>query len=79
MDPVGRAALFLDQFVEHPAVFISRIEQQAGIPDHLLRSQTPDIHRATRQMVASFCSTTLLIDFLRAIARGNNNGYFRGS
>ena len=65
MDPVGRAALFLDQFVKHPAVFISCIEQQTGIPDHLLRPQTPDIHRATRQMITPLRPTTFLIDLLR--------------
>ena len=51
VNPIRGAALLLDQLVKHPAVFISCIEQQTGIPDHLLRPQTPDIHRATRQMI----------------------------
>ena len=67
MDPVGRAALFLDQFVEHPAVFISCIEQQAGIPDHLLRPSTSDIYGAARQMIAALRPAAKSVNFLRTI------------
>ena len=79
MDPVGRAALFLDQFVEHPAVFISCIEQQTGIPDHLLRPKTPDIYGAARQMITPLRPTALLIDFLTPISAVDNHGDLRGS
>ena len=65
VNPIRGAALLLDQLVKHPAVFISCIEQQTGIPDHLLRPQTPDIHRATRQMITPLRPTTFLIDLLR--------------
>ena len=64
VNPVGGAALLLDQFVEHPAVFISRIEQQTSIPDHLLRPQTPDIYGAARQMIAPLRTSALLIYLL---------------
>ena len=63
MDPVGRATLLLDQLVKHPAVFISCIEQQTSVPDHLLRPKTPDIYGAARQMIAPLRASTLLIDF----------------
>ena len=79
MDPVGRAALFLDQFVEHPAVFISCIEQQTSIPDHLLRTQTPDIYGAARQMIAPLRTSALHIHLLTPISTGNNDGNLRGS
>ena len=65
MNPVGGATLLLDQLVKHPAVFISCIEQQTSVPDHLLWPQTPDIHRATRQMIAPLRAPTLLIYLLR--------------
>ena len=38
VNPIRGAALLLDEFVEHPAVFISRIEQQTGIAYHLFRT-----------------------------------------
>ena len=50
VNPISGAALLLDEFIKRPAVFISRIEQETGIADHLFRPQAPDIHRAARQM-----------------------------
>ena len=76
VNPIGGAALLLDQLVEQQAVFVSRIEQQTSIPDHLLRAQTPDIHRASRQMITSLRPTTLHIHSLRAIPRRNDDGAF---
>ena len=65
VNPIRGAALFLYQFIKHPAVFIGGVKQQTGIPYHLLRPQTPDIHRATRQMITPLRPTTFLIDLLR--------------
>ena len=47
VDPIRGAALLLDELIKNPAVFISRIEQESSIADHLLQSITMDIHRAT--------------------------------
>ena len=79
VNPVGGATLLLDQLVEHPAVFISCIKQQTGIPDHLLWPQTPDINRAARQMITPLRPTALLIDFLTPISAVDNHGDLRSS
>ena len=71
VNPIGGAPLLLNELVKHPAIFISRIEQQTGIPYHLLRPQTPDIHRAARQMIRALRSPALHIHLLRAVAAGD--------
>ena len=65
VNPIRGATLLLDQLVKHPAVFISCIEQQTSVPDHLLRPKTPDIYGAARQMIAPLRAPTLLIYLLR--------------
>ena len=50
VNPIGSAALLLDQFIKHPAVFIGGVEQETGIPYHLLWAQTFNIYGATCQI-----------------------------
>ena len=74
MNPIGGAALLLDELIKHPTVIISGVEQEAGITYHLLRPQTLDIYGATCQVIRALRPSTLLIDLLRAIPGRNDDG-----
>ena len=76
VNPIGSAAFLLDEFIKHPMVFVSGVEQQTRIPDHLLRAITPDIHRTTRQVIRALRPSALPIHLLRAVSAGNYDGDF---
>jgi hypothetical protein len=66
----------LDQFIKHPAILIGRIEQQARISDHLLRTHTLHIHRATCQVITPLRTSALPIHLLTPIPARNYDGDF---
>ena len=74
VNPIGSAALLLNQLIEHPAVFISSIEQQTGVTNHLFRTQIPDIDGAARQVIRALRSPTLHIHLFTPIATGDQYG-----
>ena len=51
MDPVGRAALFENQFIEISLRTICDIQKDYRHADHLLRPIALDIHRAAREVI----------------------------
>ena len=57
VNPIRGAALLLDQLVELLLGAISDIQQYPSHPDHVLRAITPDIHCASRQVIASLRAT----------------------
>ena len=67
MHPVGRTSLLLNQFVETPAILVSRVKQDTGVADHLFWPSTSDIYGAARQMIAAFRPTAKSVNFLRTI------------
>ena len=71
--PCG-ATLLVDQLIQFPAVLISRVQQDTGIADHLLRPSTADVYSTTRQMIRAFCPTTEPIHLLAPIPRGDDDG-----
>jgi hypothetical protein len=74
VNPIGGAALLLDEFIEYPAILIGGVEQKTCIAYHLLWAKALNIDGATRQMIRALCPTTLLIDLFRAIPGRNDDG-----
>ena len=72
--PVGGASLLLDQFVQFPAVLVSRVKQDTGVADHLFWPSTSDIYGAARQMIAAFRPTTEPIHLLAPIPTRDDHG-----
>ena len=61
VNPIRRAALLKNEFVEVALCPIGDIQQNPCHSDHLLRPVTMYIHRAPRQMVALLRTPTLPI------------------
>ncbi len=74
--PIRRTPLLQNQLVENPFGFIGDVEQDAGIPDHLLRAITSDIYRAAGQVITPLRPTALHIHLLTPIPRRNHDGDF---
>ncbi len=74
VNPIGGAALLMNQFIEVALGSIRDVEQDASHADHLLRAITLDIHRTARQMIRTFSPSTKAIDLLRAIPARDDDG-----
>ena len=74
VDPIGSAALFLDEFIEVAMGTIRDVEQYPRHTDHLLRAIALDIHRAASEMIRAFSPSTKAINLFRAIPARDDDG-----
>ena len=62
VNPIGGAALLLDEFIKIPFRAICDVQKDSRHPNHMFRTEATDVDCAAREMIGAFSATTKMIN-----------------